>query len=89
MGSLKQFESNVGMMVHESTVPFGKVDLTEEEKEDIVSYCKHDVYAVSVLLRARWSYILSKLNVSKLSSLSEKECLKNTSAKVCAKNARC
>ena len=85
MGSLKQFESNVGMMVHESTVPFGKVDLTEEEKEDIVSYCKHDVYAVSVLLRARWSYILSKLNVSKLSSLSEKECLKNTSAKVCAK----
>ena len=26
-------------------VPFDKVDLTEEDKLDIISYCKHDVWS--------------------------------------------
>lgn len=85
MGSLKQFESNTGLLIKESSVPFGKRNLTEQEKEDIITYCKHDVFATNRLLTARMGYIEAKATCSKLSDLSEAECLKNTAAKVCAK----
>lgn len=85
MGSLKQFESNTGLMIKESSVPFGKENLTEEDKADIIKYCKHDVFATNKLVTARMGYLMAKANCAKLSDLSEAECLKNTSAKVCAK----
>ena len=85
MGSLKQFESNTGLLIKESSVPFGKEDLTEEDKADIIKYCKHDVFATNKLVTARWGYLTAKANCAKLSDLSEAECIKNTSAKVCAK----
>lgn len=85
MGSLKQFESNTGLPIHESEIPFGKKNLTAEEKQDIIKYCIDDVKATNKLLEARWGYITAKATCSKLSSLSEGECLKNTSAKLCAK----
>lgn len=85
MGSLKQFESNTGLLIKESSVPFGKENLTEEDKADIIKYCKHDVFATNKLVTARWGYLTAKANCAKLSDLSEAECIKNTSAKVCAK----
>lgn len=85
MGSLKQFESNTGLMIKESSVPFGKEDLTEEDKAEIIRYCKHDIFATNRLVKARWGYLTAKATCSKLSSLSEAECLKNTAPKVCAK----
>ncbi|MBR4889741.1 MAG: hypothetical protein IKU15_00295 [Clostridia bacterium] len=85
MGSLKQFESNIGLSIHESTIPFGKSNLTEEEKLEIIEYCKFDVKATNKLTTARWGYLNAKAMCSRLSKLSEAECLKNTSAKVCAK----
>lgn len=85
MGSLKQFESNTGLMIKESSVPFGKENLTEEDKAEIIQYCKHDVFATNRLVKARWGYLTAKATCSKLSSLSEAECLKNTAPKVCAK----
>lgn len=85
MGSLKQFESNTGLMIKESSVPFGKECLTEEDKLEIIEYCKHDVFATNRLVKARWGYLTAKATCSKLSSLSEAECLKNTAPKVCAK----
>ena len=85
MGSLKQFESNTGLAIKESDVPFGKENLTEQDKQDIIKYCIYDVKATNKLLEARMGYLTAKATCSKLSSLSESECLKNTSAKVCAK----
>jgi hypothetical protein len=85
MGSLKQFESNTGLSIHESDIPFGKVGLTDTEKQSIIEYCKDDVRATNKLATARWGYLTAKANCSKLSALSEAECIKNTSAKVCAK----
>ena len=85
MGSLKQFESNTGLLIKESSVPFGKENLTEEDKVEIIKYCKHDVFATNRLVKARWGYLTAKATCSKLSALSEAECLKNTAPKVCAK----
>lgn len=85
MGSLKQFESNTGLAIHESEVPFGKENLSDSDKHDIIKYCIDDVKATNKLLTARMGYITAKATCAKLSPLSEAECLKNTSAKVCAK----
>lgn len=85
MGSLKQFESNTGLAIKESDVPFGKENLTEEDKKTIIQYCKADVFATNRLVTARWGYLSAKANCARLSDLSEAECIKNTSAKVCAK----
>lgn len=85
MGSLKQFESNTGLPIHESTVPFGKENLTIEDKFEIIKYCKADVFATNELCKARWGYLIAKASCTKLSPLPESECIKNTSAKVCAK----
>ena len=85
MGSLKQFESNTGLMIKESSVPFGKENLTEDDKLEIIKYCKHDIFATNRLVKARWGYLTAKATCAKLSALSEAECLKNTAPKVCAK----
>lgn len=44
-GSLKDKEAILGLSVEETTVPFGKSDLTDTEKDDIIKYNKHDVYS--------------------------------------------
>lgn len=85
MGSLKQFESNTGLLIKESDIPFGKVRLSEEDKKKIIEYCFHDLFATNRLVKARWGYLTAKATCSKLSALSEAECLKNTAPKVCAK----
>lgn len=85
MGSLKQFESNTGLLIKESNIPFGKENLSEEDKKEIIEYCKHDVFATNKLVGARWGYLNAKANCSRLSDLNEAECIKNTAAKVCAK----
>lgn len=85
MGSLKQFESNTGLLIKESDIPFGKENLSEEDKKEIIKYCKHDVFATNKLVEARWGYLTAKANCSRLSDLDEAECIKNTAAKVCAK----
>lgn len=85
MGSLKQFESNTGLLIKESNIPFGKENLSEEDKKEIIEYCKHDVFATNKLVGARWGYLNAKANCSRLSDLDEAECIKNTAAKVCAK----
>ena len=44
-GSLKEIEANLGLCILESSVPFDKEDLTEEDKLEVIKYCKQDVYA--------------------------------------------
>lgn len=43
--SLKHTEMILGLSIQETTVPFDKEDLTEQDKLDIIKYNKHDVYS--------------------------------------------
>lgn len=44
-GSLKELEANLGLNILESSVPFDKLNLTEDDKNEVIKYCKQDVYA--------------------------------------------
>lgn len=45
---LKDKEAAFGMDIRETTVPFDKENLTDDDKAEIIFYCKHDVYALHV-----------------------------------------
>ena len=47
-GSLKDKEAILGLSVMETTVPFDKEDLSEEDKQDIIKYNIHDVWSSMV-----------------------------------------
>lgn len=64
--SLKDKECAFGMDIRETTVPFDKVNLTQQDKDDIIFYCKHDVYALHVLyVDVSKPYIDTKLALCK------------------------
>lgn len=83
-GSLKAFESNIGMSIKESDISFDKEFLTEEDKEEILKYCKHDVTATVKLLDYRRDYIDSKIMLSEMYNIPIDKALKSTNAKLCA-----
>jgi hypothetical protein len=60
--SLKQIEANMGMSIVESSVPFD-IDrpLTDEERQETLEYCRHDVKAtIEVYEQRKKSYFQSK-----------------------------
>jgi DNA polymerase elongation subunit (family B) len=83
-GSLKEFESNTGMSIKESEISFDRCNLTDEEKEEIIRYCKHDVDATVNLLEFRRDYIESKKMLSTMFDIPLSTALKSTNAKLCA-----
>jgi hypothetical protein len=83
-GSLKEFESNIGMSIKESEIPFNKENLTMDEKEEIIRYCKHDVTATVKLLEYRRVYIEAKKMLSEMFEIPIDVALKSTNAKLCA-----
>ena len=83
-GSLKEFESNIGMSIEESSVSFDKEHLTEQEIEDVIKYCKHDVLATIKLLEYRKNYIESKKILSEMYDIPIDKALKSTNAKLTA-----
>ena len=83
-GSLKAFESNMGMSIKESEISFDRCNLTPEEKEEIIKYCKHDVEATIQLLEYRREYIESKKMLSEMFNIPLTKALKSTNAKLCA-----
>lgn len=83
-GSLKEFESNTGMSIKESDVSFDKENLTEEDKIEIIKYCKHDVEATVKLLDFRREYIEAKKMLSEMFGIPLATALKSTNAKLCA-----
>lgn len=79
--SLKDKEAAFGMDIRETTVPFDKVGLTEEDKESIIFYNKHDVYALHVYYQCvSKPYIDTKLALCKTYNLSEAYGYKSTNA---------
>lgn len=85
-GSLKDKEGNLGLSVLESSIDFNKEDLTNEDKEDLIYYCKHDVYATMYYYEhVRKPYVDTKLSLAYIDGITEAECYMNTNASLCAK----
>ena len=83
--SLKAIEGHLGMSVQESTVDFN-IDhpLTEDELQETIFYCKHDVEATAELVRKRKSYLQNKLHLGRIKHLSDAKSLSMTNAKLTA-----
>lgn len=84
-GSLKEKEAALGLCILESSVDFNKEDLTEEDKADLIYYCKQDVYATMKLYaRVAHQYTMTKLHMGKHFNIPEDVCYKSTNAKLVA-----
>lgn len=84
--SLKDKECSLGMDIRETTVPFGKENLTKEEKDDIIFYCKHDVYALHVLYwTTSKAYVDTKVQLCDTFGLDKKTAYTNTNANLSGK----
>lgn len=85
-GSLKEKEAILGLDIMESSVPFDKEYLSEQDKEDVIYYNKHDVYAsmyyFEVVMKG---YVANKLVIGKKFNIPEKECYMSTNARLVAK----
>lgn len=85
-GSLKEKESCLQLDIRESTVPFDKEDLTDADKEDIISYCKHDVWSSMIFYKKVLKpFVTTKLLVGKVFNLPVATCYKSTNAGLSAK----
>lgn len=81
---LKDKECSLGMDIRETTVPFGKVNLTQDDKDSIIFYCKHDVYALHVFYQTTSkAYVDTKIQLCKTFGLDEKVGYKNSNAVLC------
>lgn len=84
--SLKDKECSLGMDIRETTVPFDKVDLTQTDKDNIIFYCKHDVYALHVLyVTTSKAYIDTKVQLCDTFDLTRKVAYTNTNATLSGK----
>lgn len=84
-GSLKEKEMTLGLNVLESSVEFNKEDLTQADKEDIIYYCKQDVYAsMQWYIKVVLPYTKVKLAMGIHFNIPEDVCHKSTNAKLVA-----
>lgn len=79
--SLKDKECAVGIDIRETTVPFNKTNLTEQEKDEIIFYCKHDVYALHIVyIDCSKPYVDTKLSLCRTYGLTDKVAYESTNA---------
>lgn len=79
--SLKEHESNMGIAIIESSVPWDKKGLTDKEIEELLFYNHHDVVAQEKLFLKRLdSYYLPKLLLAEMFDLHPLNAMKNTNA---------
>lgn len=82
---LKEIEGNLGMDIEESSISFDlDRPLTEQELEEVIRYCCHDVDATVQLYHERKDYLQSKISVGAMCGLSAGESLRLTNAKLTA-----
>lgn len=79
--SLKKIEANLGLDIRESTVPF-TIDrkLTENEIEDVVFYCNHDVDTTIEVLNLRFIYFKSLFELCEMFELNDRGITKTRAA---------
>lgn len=82
--SLKEAEGNMGMSIEESNIPFN-IDrkLTDEELQEVIKYCKHDVKATTKILIARKNDISTRMQLLNMFDLPITE-IGKTNAKITA-----
>lgn len=84
-GSLKEKEACMQLDIRETTVPFDKKDLTDEDKEAIIFYCKHDVWSSMMFYKVILKpFIAAKLAVGRVFNIPMAACYKSTNAKLSA-----
>jgi hypothetical protein len=85
-GSLKEKEACMQLDIRESSVPFDKTNLSEMDKLDIISYCKHDVWSCMMFYKIILKpFIATKLLVGKVFNLPIDICYKSTNANLSAR----
>jgi DNA polymerase elongation subunit (family B) len=72
------------LSILKSIVPFDKEFLSDDDKQEIIRYCIHDVDATESLYYDRLEYIQSKLELAKMFNISPFKALKCTNAKLCS-----
>ena len=84
-GSLKEKESCMQLDIRETTVPFDKEDLTDEDKAETISYNKHDVWSSMMFYKIILKpFIASKLAVGRVFDIPMDICYKSTNANLSA-----
>ena len=83
--SLKAIEGHLGVSVKESTVPFDlDRPLTQEELEETIFYCKHDVDTTEQLIDIRKDYLKNKVQIGRLAGVADAKAMGMTNAKLTA-----
>lgn len=84
-GSLKDKENALGLSIVESSVPFDTEELTVAQKDEVIYYCKHDVYSSMVFfVKVLKGYTNTKLAIGKTFNLPERSVRASTNAKLIA-----
>lgn len=84
--SLKNKESCMQLDIRETTVSFDKEYLTEEDKQAIIYYCKHDVWSTMIFYKKIIKpFVDTKLLVGKVFNIPIPICYKSTNANLSAK----
>lgn len=80
-GSLKEKEAILGLNIMESSVDFNKENLTQEDKDEMTYYCKHDVYACMYFYdKVMKGYVKNKLAIGRKFGIPERDCYMCTNA---------
>lgn len=83
--SLKAIEAHLGMDIRESTVDFNiNRPLTDEELQEVVFYCKHDVDATEKLYYLRKNYLDNKVFLGRAKGIPDDKAMYMTNAKLTA-----
>lgn len=83
--SLKAIEAHMGFNIVECDIPFDYEGIPSGKlKDDVIKYCKHDVYMTEIVLDKRKDYLNTKRELGKRAGLSEAQALYSTNAKLTA-----
>lgn len=82
--SLKMIEGNMGYSIVESSVDFNTENPTEQELQELISYCFNDVEALIPLWEKRLSYLEAKETLADMMKIDVMKCLDMTNAKLVA-----
>lgn len=83
--SLKAIEGHMGISIQETEVDFN-IDrpLTQEELDQTIFYCKHDVDATEKLTDIRKDYLKNKINLGRMAGLTDTKAMAMTNGKLTA-----
>lgn len=83
--SLKAIEGHMGISIQETEVDFNlDRPLTQEELDQTIFYCKHDVDATEKLTDIRKDYLKNKINLGRMAGLTETKAMAMTNGKLTA-----